>query len=79
MTGKFDVALEHHPQNGDQDEHQREQGEEPVVRHQRREIACLVVTELLHHRVGERDPRPALMCPVRTMQDPLNEVHDASS
>ena len=90
MTGKFasaelrsslefDVALEHDPQDGDQDEHQGEQGEEPVVRHQRREVARLVVTELLHDRVGERDPRPALMCSVHTMHDPLSGIHDASS
>ena len=56
------------------DEHQREQRDEPVVGDQRRQLAGLVVAELLHHRRQEADPAAALLAAVEPFQA-LAEAH----
>ncbi len=61
-------TFEHEAQHRDEHEQQREQRDEPVVGDQRRELAGLVVAELLDHRRGEAEPAVALLEAVQRLE-----------
>ncbi len=70
-------AFEHEAEHRDEHEQQREQRDEAVVGDQRRELAGLVVAELLDHRGGEAEPglrcwkrSRACRCSVRLIDQP---------
>src|SRR5439155_24427894 len=66
------VAMQEEPEAAPQDEEEREQGEEPVVRDQRRQIPRLVVAELLVDGDWKGDARVALLVCVDPSNDPLD-------
>src|SRR5947209_17222063 len=68
------VALQDEPQNRDEDEQQREQRDEGVVGDQRRELARLVVRELLDYGDHEAQPPTSLLEAVEGVQ-PVPEAH----
>ncbi len=65
---------QHEAEHRHQHEQQREQRDEAVVGDQRRELAGLVVAELLDHRGGEAEPRVALLDAIQRLQA-VGEAH----
>ena len=63
--------FEHESENRSQQEEQREQRQEPVVRDQRGEVWALVLGELVHN--GEREARPPVALLKRV--EPLRHAH----
>jgi hypothetical protein len=68
------VALDHHGDDRDEHEQQREQREEAVVRDQRREVPGAVVAELLDDGEREREPRTRLLRAVDLVEVSLESV-----
>ena len=68
------VAPQHQPEDTDEGQQQREHREESVVRDEGRQVAGLVITELLEHREGERQPASSLLEVVDLAKRRLN-VH----